>query len=379
MSGPTPASAGFGIELLSIPETLEGPGGADFAATVDVRNTVEAVALGSDDLAVPASQLLPNYHNEYDPMSLYAARVDGRIVARGVYSAPIEAGSKVAWVRAEVLPEFRGRGIGGALLDAMESQAAEQGRTVLQAQALHPAVDGGERIDSPTGYGSVPAGNEEVRFLLARGYRLGQIERISSLELMRDDGTSIDDRLAAMRAAAEGHAGADYRFVHWTAPTAEERLDGMARLLSRMSTDAPAGDLDYDEQVWDADRVRAWERTMADGGSTLLWGFVEHVPSGELVAYNELAVPADRSRPVHQGDTLVHGEHRGHRLGLLVKTANLQVLRAASPESRRVETFNAEENRPMLDVNERIGFAPIGSVGVWRRDAGEGPGEVAGA
>ena len=36
----------------------------------------------------------------------------------------------------------------------------------------------------------------------------------------------------------------------------EEWLEDRALLARRMSTDAPMGDIDLDEQEWDADRVR---------------------------------------------------------------------------------------------------------------------------
>jgi hypothetical protein len=37
-----------------------------------------------------------------------------------------------------------------------------------------------------------------------------------------------------------------------------------------------------------------------------------------------------------------------------------------------IVTDNAEENRPMLDVNEAVGFVGVGSEGVWeRREAAE--------
>ena len=67
-----------------------------------------------------------------------------------------------------------------------------------------------------------------------------------------------------------------------------------------------------------------------------------------------------------QEDTLILHEHRGHRLGMLIKAVNLRALRTASPESSSVLTYNAEENRHMLDVNEALGFVPIGYEGAWR-------------
>jgi GNAT superfamily N-acetyltransferase len=92
------------------------------------------------------------------------------------------------------------------------------------------------------------------------------------------------------------------------------------------------------------------------------------VPTGTLVGFTQLGVPADVARPVTQEDTLVLRDHRGHRLGMLLKVANLQHLERVAPGHPGVLTWNAEENRAMLDVNEAVGFVPIGYEGAWRKD-----------
>jgi hypothetical protein len=35
-----------------------------------------------------------------------------------------------------------------------------------------------------------------------------------------------------------------------------------------------------------------------------------------------------------------------------------------------IYTFNAAENRPMLAVNEAVGFTPAGVEGAWRKELG---------
>ena len=175
------------------------------------------------------------------------------------------------------------------------------------------------------------------------------------------------DRLAALRQSAQDAAGPDYRIVAWAGPTPDRWVDDLARLHNRMSVDMPQAGMDVTEENWDAARVRSSDERMEAGGRRLLTVAAEHVPIGELAGFRVLWLPADPSRPVGQEDTLVLAEHRGHRLGMLLKIANLQELARLSPDAAMVYTGNAEENRPMLNVNEAVGFRAIGYEGAWKK------------
>lgn len=353
------------IEELTIPENLDGPDAAAFVDMVTVRNAIEAAILGTDALACAALELLAIYRNQaFDPKRIFVARFDGRVVGRAIFSWSIAEGTAANWLAAEVVEEFRGRGVGSALYRTIEEIAMASGRPTMQVETLHTATPGGRRLPSPTGFGDLPAADPGARFLLQRGYRLEQIERVSFLDLPIDPAATR----AAMQAASAA-AGAEYSLMHWAGRTPADRVPDVAVLRARMSTDAPFAGLDMDSEPWDAARVQNDDDTAAAGGATRLVVAALHRPSDRLVGFNELSVPADRSRAVSQGDTLVLSEHRGHRLGMLLKLSNLLALQELSPLPPVVCTFNAEENRPMLDVNEAIGFRAAGNAGCWRRDS----------
>ncbi len=266
----------------------------------------------------------------------------------------------MSWVGLSVLPEFRGQGVGTALADALEGVVRADGRRRAVAYVAGRALDG-PRLPSPTGFGSISADARETRFLTARGYSFEQVERLSRLPLP----VAGLDRLLA---AAQERSGSDYRLHTWVDATPDEWVQDRAVLATRMSTDAPSAGLEEPEDVWDADRVRAADARRADNPRRHLVAAVEHVPTGHLVGYTALSVPAERHRAVQQYATLVLRAHRGHRLGMLLKLANLAHLEREYPGHPSILTFNAEENRPMLDVNEAVGFIALGYEGAWRKD-----------
>lgn len=376
-----------GIEELSIPEEPGAEGWDDFVAAAGVHNTVEAEAYGTHELSVTAEEALPDWlDQDWEPRRLFAVRTaDGStpdggsdpssadaqadaaaeadvppIVARGVCEFQ-GAGSQTAWLRADVLPAYRNRGIGTALFTLLESVAEADGCVNQIVYAASPDSPG-ERLVAPTGFGSLPLRNPEVHFLLRRGYRLEQVERGNRLALPYDR-----ERLDRLLRAAEKRAGKEYEIIQWDGFTPILWQPDMAMLYERMSTDAPTAGLEEPAESWPLDRFLDRQARLADGPRTVYTTAVVHRPSRALVGFTELSVPAETDRPVNQEDTLVVREHRGHRLGLLLKAWNLESVRRNEPGHPSVITFNAEENRHMLAINEELGFLPIGYEGGWRR------------
>jgi len=360
------------VRRVSVPRSLDDdtdPNVVDYRRAVELRNIVEALGYGSDDFASSAEEDLPGWHREHEPRQLFVATVpDARepdragVVGRGFVESRREDGWPVAWVAVQVLPEYRGRGVGTAVADAVEAAARASGATRLLVYVVSPDAPG-ERLQAPTGSGSVPLNNDEVRFLLSRGYRLEQVERGSRLGLPVDT-----DDLARRLDDARRASGPDYRLVHWIGGTPAPWREDLATLLTRMSTDAPSAGLDEPEDVWTVERLVAQQESDREAPVTSLTAAVEHVPTGRLVAFSELSVSDEVTRPVWQEDTLVLREHRGHGLGLLAKLGNLEQLHLERPGHPSVLTFNAEENRHMLAINEQLGFVPVGYEGAWRKD-----------
>ena len=52
--------------------------------------------------------------------------------------------------------------------------------------------------------------------------------------------------------------------------------------------------------------------------------------------------------------------HRGHLLGLLLKTDMNLWLREVQPQIAEISTWNAESNDHMIAVNEQLGYRVLG-------------------
>jgi GNAT superfamily N-acetyltransferase/RimJ/RimL family protein N-acetyltransferase len=267
-----------------------------------------------------------------------------------------EEGSVVGWYRlglpdlenldqADLMlvvhPAWRRRGLGRGLLEHAASRVAEHGRSVLNSGTR--GGTGGEAFARSVG--AEPG--------------LVDVQRVMRVRAMSDD------RLAQLREAAE-QAAAGYSLVSWTGPVPEEFIEQAAALFAALN-DAPH-DPHVAPAVWDAQRVRERVNDLRPHYGLRTYAVAaRHDASGELAALTEVAVdPADPGWG-HQMLTGVIRAHRGHRLGLLVKIAMAERLRAAEPAVERIETWNAESNQYMIAVNEALGYTILGQPANWWR------------
>ena len=350
------------LHPLVLPARADAADAGDLLDYARVRNASLRETTGRDDEHLEPDALLALLRSDADLERRQWSIVEhGETIGVAVLNIVADGGGRTAYITINLLQRMWGRGLGTAVLAYIERTADEAGVRKLLLWTEH-TDHGEERLDSPTGFGSVPR-DHHARFLLRHGFALEQVERVSILEMSEDSMR----RVAALRDAAEEMADG-YRIVQWTLPTPSAHVDGYARMKQRMSTDVPDADLDMPEEQWDAERVSRHDARHLDRGNTVLVTAAQHAATGELCAFNELAIGPRADETTHQEDTLVLSSHRGHRLGMLVKTAGLLSWRAQHPLSPRVITFNAEENRPMLNINEAIGFVPVAYEGAWRKD-----------
>jgi GNAT superfamily N-acetyltransferase len=350
------------ITPLRVPRTLQDADADEFVRYGALGRQICDEQTGLPDLAPSAAEMLSSWQDPTDTLHTgFIARRGDDILGMVTVDYPQEAGAVSAELDILVPAEHWGSGIEQALLDRAEAEAQAHGRSTLQLWSLHRPEESGDMLVPRTGWGRVPP-TALSTLLQDRGFRLEQVERNSELDLTADP--------APLRAAlqrAQQAAGDDYRLIEWSLPTPPELRDGYAAVLARLVTDAPSGDMEFDVEEWDAERVVRRDARLTSAGQLVSVAAVEHLPSGSIVAYNELLIGEDRTGVTHQFGTLVAREHRGHRLGMLVKCANLLRWKQLAPLSTRVSTFNAEENRPMLDINEAIGFVPVSYAGAWQK------------
>jgi GNAT superfamily N-acetyltransferase len=268
------------------------------------------------------------------------ADADGRVVGVLQVGLPIWDNRHLGQLEICVDPAARRHGFGRQLLDAGLARVREGGRTTVIAEGW----------DKP---GS-------VAFAKAMGF-----ERASDEVNRHQDLRAVDRaHLAGLVAEAAKHAD-DYELVQVPGAVPDALVDTVVELAHAIN-DAPNDDLDLEDEVFSAERLRAFEDSSARLGRRLYQVVARHRESGAPAGHTVVAVDEQFPWYGYQYDTSVVRAHRGHRLGLLLKAEMLSWLREQEPQLTVLSTWNAATNDHMIDVNEHLGYRVVACAIAWQ-------------
>lgn len=263
----------------------------------------------------------------------WAAVEDGEVVGSAGLWASSYDNLESAWFDLAVHPGHRRRGIGGRLLEHLEREALSRGRRIV-------GMDGWE----------LPSG---AAFAARHGYdrKNANLTRRQHLDRLPD---GWREQVAQARAT---HAAA-YDLVPVTGALPEHLLEPVAVLWAGIN-DAPVEDLILDEEVFPPERIRGYEEAQLQC-NRLYQLIAVHRETGQLGGHTIVAVDDERVHLGSQHDTTVAPDHRGRRLGLVLKGEMMSWLLEDEPALREIDTSNAETNRHMIAVNDALGYVVVG-------------------
>ncbi|MGW5669375.1 N-acetyltransferase family protein [Micromonospora sp. NPDC003776] len=323
-------------------------------ATLDALYRIAAAAQAADEpdlpppcrrrFEAPLRHPMPGIDTRWS-----VARLDGMPVGWSRLYLHTLDNTENASVELVVDPAYRRRGVGRALHEHDLRQLREHG---------------GKRLVGAT---VTPLPGEESRELPGAAFAAAVGARPALADVRRRHDTSTLDRPRLAALLAEARAAADgYRTVRWRDHAPEEHVAGVAYLEGRLLLDAPLGDLAWEQEKMDAERIRGVERALDARGVRRYNVGAVHEASGRLVAWSQLSLDASTVEHAWQQITIVDPAHRGHRLGLLCKAENLAHVVSHEPGLRMIDTYNAAENTHMIAINQQLGFRPAAGSTDWQ-------------
>jgi GNAT superfamily N-acetyltransferase len=317
-------------------------------------HAVVAASQGADFVGLPAdpiddSRPLVSGRCGDEEFALYVGAAAGTPVCSALTRLPVHDNVTLANMAVQVHPDHRRRGYGRRAVESVSDLLRAAGRTTML-------------VEVPTA--TCTSTPSEGEFLATSvGARRVTVEARRMLDLLAVSAATFSTLFEEARAAADG-----YSVIAWRGRTSPDLVPDMAELRALMSTDPPQGELELEPEPWDAARFLEVEDAVLARGRQVLVVAVRHDASGELVGYTNVGVPSGGGTVGYQWDTIVRSDHRGHRLGLLLKLANIEQVRRELPAVRYLNTWNADENAHMVAINEQLGFRVMEGWSEWQLD-----------
>jgi GNAT superfamily N-acetyltransferase len=266
---------------------------------------------------------------------------DGRVIGVLQVHLPHRDNLHAGFVEVTVDPEVRRQGLGRALLDAGIERLRADGRRLCLVECF----------DNP----------HSLTFAKSMGFDPAIVEVKRRQDLRRLDAARLDREHAATERVA-----ADYELDRMPATIPDELMAAVVNMVSAIN-DAPTDDLDIEDEVFSPERQRAFETAQAAHGRRMYQLVARHRATGVLAGHTQVGVDAEHPWYGEQFDTSVLREHRGHRLGVLLKIGMLRWLAEDEPQLRVIDTWNAGSNEHMIAVNETLGYEVVATATEFQR------------
>lgn len=247
----------------------------------------------------------------------------GGRTAAGWLHLPMKDNTGTALIVIRVRPDLRRRGIATDFLRALIPEARAAGRTRLIGQT--------DSHGPGEAWGATVGLRPKLRFVEQH------------LTLAESDPARWDHS-----------APAGYRLRSWTGAAPDELLESYA-VARQAIEDAVKGDLRWDEPRWTPERVREEEAGRAAADREFRSVVAVEEATGEVGGITDVLIRAVQPAVAHQGYTAVRRGHRGHGLGLAMKSLLLRELVAERPAIERVTTQTADLEH-MAAINRALGF-----------------------
>ena len=307
---------------------------AAVTASVDLLNTAQRVDDPDGHPGIPelaAGWLEFGWDLEPDERYLYLAEGSDAPVAVFEIQLPTRDNRHLVWGSIVVRPDLRRLGHGSALVAELVRRAEESGRTTIWLGCAEDDLGARAFLEA---HGFHYASHDARRKQILPEIDHEAIERCTHRPSRRPPTTCWSDWYRRSRTSCSSS--------WWRSPRRSTTLRWVTS-PSRTRCSTLLG--------------CATSRRRAKGRGDRLYRIAaRHRQTGVIGGHTVVGLhPLD---PTHagQGDTAVHRDHRGHRLGLLLKIEMMRWLAESEPQITEITTWNHADNRYMIDVNEAIGY-----------------------
>lgn len=282
-----------------------------------------------DGLSIRLTPLTdPDYRPFSRRIAWLAADADGNPVGSAFLRLNSrEAMSHLGELQLNVHPAERRRGIGSQLLGAIVRAARDHKvHTVLTDAA---------------------AGSPADLFLEHHDFTIGL--------------TLVYARLRLAEADPKVEDVPGYHLISWRGVVPDELAQTFTDARTGMN-DAPAGDIEYGEDVWDVEGTRYAALVIEQRGEHLTTVAAVDDSTDVIVGFSELVVPGDGKGEGQHYGAAVLPDHRGHGLALWMKAEQIHQTRRHFPDLATLVTDTVDTNGPMRRTNARLGYEPTETI-----------------